>query len=315
MEVFDGKLRQLQEDMARKRRLQKQMADLESRKKQLEVREAQLREIREREQGEVEQLEGRSLSKFFLLITGKLEDQLTQERREAAEAAVRHDALVRELEDVNASISDIRRELNGKLYSVEMVYERTLQEKKEAMLASGDPLAQRLIELEEQIGNLGIQKKELQEAIDAGNYALRIAASIQSSLSSAENWGTWDMMGGGGMISHMAKHSHLDEAQGKVESLQKALGRFRTELADVKIAANLTVNIEGFARFADYFFDGLFVDWAVQDRIRNASGQVYEVRRKVELALEKLENMKAETERKQAALQKEQEALLSPPPM
>jgi hypothetical protein len=35
----------------------------------------------------------------------------------------------------------------------------------------------------------------------------------------------------------------------------------------------------------------------------------------VELALEKLENMKAETERKQAALQKEQEALLSPPPM
>lgn len=315
MEVFDGKLRQLQEDMARKRRLQKQMADLESRKKHLEVREAQLREIREREQGEVEQLEGRSLSKFFLLITGKLEDQLTQERREAAEAAVRHDALVRELEDVKASISDIRRELNGKLYSVEMVYERTLREKKEAMLASGDPLAQRLIELEEQIGNLGIQKKELQEAVDAGKYALRIAASIQSSLSSAENWGTWDMVGGGGMISHMAKHSHLDEAQGKVESLQKALGRFRTELADVKIAANLTVNIEGFARFADYFFDGLFVDWAVQDRIRNASGQVYEVRRKVELALGKLENMKAETERKQAALQKEQEALLSPPPM
>ena len=315
MEVFDGKLRQLQEDMARKRRLQKQMADLESRKKQLEVREAQLREIREREQGEVEQLEGRSLSKFFLLITGKLEDQLTQERREAAEAAVRHDALVRELEDVKASISDIRRELNGKLYSVEMVYERTLREKKEAMLASGDPLAQRLMELEEQIGNLGIQKKELQEAIDAGKYALRIADSIQSSLSSAENWGTWDMVGGGGMISHMAKHSHLDEAQGKVESLQKALGRFRTELADVKIAANLTVNIEGFARFADYFFDGLFVDWAVQDRIRNASGQVYEVRRKVELALGKLENMKAETERKQAALQKEQEALLSPPPV
>lgn len=315
MEVFDGKLRQLQEDMARKRRLQKQMADLESRKKQLEVREAQLREIREREQGDVEKLEGRSLSKFFFLVTGKLEDQLTQERREAAEAAVRHDALVRELEDVKASISDIRRELNGKLYSVEMVYERTLREKKEAMLASGDPLAQRLIELEEQIGNLGIQKKELQEAIDAGNYALRIAASIQSSLSSAENWGTWDMVGGGGMISHMAKHSHLDEAQGKVESLQKALGRFRTELADVKIAANLTVNIEGFARFADYFFDGLFVDWAVQDRIRNASGQVYEVRRKVELALGKLENMKAETERKQVALQKEQEALLSPPPM
>lgn len=315
MEVFDGKLRQLQEDMARKQRLQKQMADLESRKKQLEVREAQLREIREREQGDVEKLEGRSLSKFFLLVTGKLEDQLTQERREAAEAAVRHDALVRELEDVKASISDIRRELNGKLYSVEMVYERTLQEKKEAMMASGDPRAQRILELEEQIGHLGIQKKELQEAIDAGNYALRIADSIQSSLSSAENWGTWDMVGGGGIISHMAKHGHLDEAQGKVESLQKALGRFRTELADVKVAANLTVNIEGFARFADYFFDGIFVDWAVQDRIRNASGRVYEVRRKVEQALGKLENMKAETEKKQAALKKEQEALLSPKPM
>lgn len=315
MEVFDEKLRQLQEDMARKQRLQRQMADLESRKKQLEEREAQLRGIREREQDDVDKLEGRSLSKFFLLVTGKLEEKLTQERREAAEAAVRHDALVRELEDVKESISDIRRQLNGKLYSVEMVYERTLREKKEALLASGDPRAQRILELEEQIGNLGIQKKELQEAIDAGNYALRIADSIQSSLSSAENWGTWDLVGGGGIISHMAKHSHLDEAQGKVESLQKALGRFRTELADVKITASLTVNIEGFTRFADYFFDGIFVDWAVQDRIHNAAGRVYEVRRKVELALGRLENMKAETEKKQAALQREQEALISQIPM
>ena len=80
MEVFDGKLLQLQEDMARKRRLQKQMADLESRKKQLEVREAQLREIRDREQGDVEKLEGKSLANYFFQVVGKLDDKLTEEQ-------------------------------------------------------------------------------------------------------------------------------------------------------------------------------------------------------------------------------------------
>ena len=312
MEVFDEKLKALQQDLQRKRHLQRQLADLQQRKAFLEAREQELREIRDREQQDVENLEGRSLSRFFLQITGKLEEKLTQEQREAAEAAVRYDAVARELADVKGTIDEIQLELNGRLYSVEWTYEQTLQKKKEAILSSGDPRAARLLELEQQKGLVTARKKELREAIEAGKQALHYGQSIQSSLSSAENWGTWDMLGGGGIITHMAKHNHLDEAQAKVESLQVALGRFRTELSDVSVTANLKVNIEGFDRFADYWFDGIFADWMVQDKIRTSVDRIYEVMRKIEMALEKLKQMDVEADRQLQAIEKEQQELLLP---
>lgn len=315
MALFDEQLQKLQEDIARKRKLQKQLEDLERQRRILSQRADMLSQVWDREQSDVDKLECRSLTRLFLRITGMLEETLSKEEKEAAEAAFLYNSVVAELKSMDETISGIKRELNGRLYNVEMVYEQTLRKKKEAVAASNDPRAQRIVELEEQLGQLKVQNKELDEAIFAGERALRIAGSIRSSLESAENWGTWDLIGGGGLITHMVKHNHLDEAQGQVESLQAALGRFRMELADVKISADLTVNIEGFTRFADYFFDGLFADWAVLERIQNSTTRVYEVQRKLEDAIRKLKQMQTQLERNQRVLKAEQEELLSNIPM
>ena len=104
------------------------------------------------------------------------------------------------------------------------------------------------------------RKKELLEAIAAGSDALNTVNVILDELGDAEVWATWDMFGGG-MISDLAKHSHLDSAQHNVSLLQSQLRRFRTELADVGSAADgMQVSIDGFMRFANYFFDGFFAD-------------------------------------------------------
>ena len=255
------------------------------------------------------------MTRFFLQITGKLEEKLTREQKEAAEAAVRYDAVATELADVKRAVDEIRLELNGRLYSVEWTYEQTLQKKKEALLASGDPRAMELLELEEQKGALNARKKELQEAISAGKQALQIAGNIRASLSSAENWGTWDMLGGGGLITHMAKHSHLDDAQSRVESLQVALGRFRTELSDVSVTANLEISIDGFSRFADFWFDGIFADWMVQDKIRASADRVYEISRKIEMVLTRLQQLDVDTARKLETIKTRQEELIRSIPM
>lgn len=89
------------------------------------------------------------------------------------------------------------------------------------------------------------QIQEIQEAISAGQRAQSTAQQILNSLKSAEDWGIWDLIGGG-VISHVAKHSHLDTAQGQVEQLQIELRRFKTELADVTIYADMNVKVEGF---------------------------------------------------------------------
>ena len=41
-----------------------------------------------------------------------------------------------------------------------------------------------------------------------------------------------------------AKYSHMDEAQRRIQSLQRTLSRFRAELADVSIQADLQLQVE-----------------------------------------------------------------------
>ena len=91
-------------------------------------------------------------------------------------------------------------------------------------------------------------------------------------------------------------HSHLDEAQELVQELQGELRQFKTELADIQISANMQVNIDGFLRFADYFFDGLFADWAVGDKISQSMNSVSSTKSQINQMLDKLGNLERATD-------------------
>ena len=87
------------------------------------------------------------------------------------------------------------------------------------------------------------------------------------------------------------KHSKLDEAQNGIERLQVQLRRFKTELTDVAVYANIQVNVDGFMRFADYFFDGLFVDWMVRDKIHQSQQAIYRTEDQIGEVLQRLRTM------------------------
>ncbi len=130
-------------------------------------------------------------------------------------------------------------------------------------------------------------QKEKREAVDAGYRALRSLQAAQDNLDSAKNWGLWDMFGGG-VISTMLKQSKMDSAKQNMEQAKYDLREFSQELRDVSISYDLDIETGDFLSFADWFFDGFFVDWMVQDRINKAREQVSEAIRQVEDVLRKL---------------------------
>jgi len=286
MRQYDEELKKLQQQAAMKNRLETILNELKKQREELQDRVDELAVIKEKEQLDVDRLERRSLTNYFYQVVGKLDERLTEEKQEAYRAAVKYDAAYSELQAVEA---DIRmKELEyGRVRRSNECYQEILKEKQEAVKLSGVPEAAEILRLEAQITSLDMQIKELNEAISAGKNAEQIAEGILDSLSSAQGWGTWDILGGG-FIADMAKHSHLDEAQGQVERLQGALRRFKTELSDVEIIADMQVNIDGFLRFADYFFDGLFADWSVMNRISDAQEQVRNVKGQIISLLGKL---------------------------
>ena len=112
-------------------------------------------------------------------------------------------------------------------------------------------------------------KKELREAIQAGENALENIEKARDKLGSAKNWGIFDMLGGG-MISTFVKHSKMDDASSYMEEAKRSIATFERELKDISLSADLSIELGSFMRFADIFMDNVFVDVMVQSRINEA---------------------------------------------
>ena len=159
------------------------------------------------------------------------------------------------------------------------------------------------MDAEARIAGLEEQLREIREAADAGEAALDAAGQVLETLNSAEGWSTWDILGGG-LLADLAKYEELDNAQEQVEQLQEKLRQFKTELADVTIEAELQVSVDGFLRFADFFFDGLFADLAVMEHINDSQEKIRSTQKEIQAVLERLTAMREEMS---AALDRERE--------
>jgi len=305
---YDGQLQALQEQIARKKQLTAMESELIRQRDSLSERVRELNKIRLAEQADVDRLEGRSLTAFFYNVIGKMDAQLNKERQEAYAARVKYDAAARELEAAEHDLRICREEL-AQHRDCELRYREILQEKASAIKSTDSSTAHRILELEAEIARLHSNGRELKEAIHAGTAARRTADTVLSHLDSAEGWGTWDLFGGG-LIADLAKHGELDEAQSMIEQLQSQLRRFKTELADVTVQADFQVNVDGFLRFADYFFDGLFADWAVMDRIGRAKEQVDRTVTQIAGVLRQLEGRLRTSELQRGELEKKLDALV-----
>ena len=309
MDQYKEQLDEIRQKMARKRKLSAEVQDLAQRRDRLADRVRQLKEETYQEQLDVDKLEKFSAAKLFAQIMGNLDEQLEKERSELYAAALRYDAARQELHALEEDLARRRRELDC-LGDCEAEYDRLLAEKARSLRGDpASPAARRLLTLEEREARLTAQDRELAEAIQAGYAALSDISGIQQTLSSAEGWGTWDVFGGG-LISDMAKYSHLDDAQRQINGLQWSLSRFRTELADVDIRADIRIEVDDFLRFADFFFDNIFTDWAVLDRIRQAQNQVLDAERAVRAILCRLEADQDQCQRDLRSVRQEQKDLL-----
>ena len=127
-----------------------------------------------------------------------------------------------------------------------------------------------------------IMRREMKEAIDAGERALRTLRSAQEKLK-------FDMLGGG-LFSTIMKRSKMDDAKNLMESAKMDLKRFQKELKDVNIPLDLRMEVGSFLSFADFFFDGFVADYLVQSKISDAKEQVSDAIYKVESILKELKS-------------------------
>lgn len=131
------------------------------------------------------------------------------------------------------------------------------------------------------------RKKEIEEAVRAGERALQSLRTAEERLASAGRWGIADMLGGGLFVSFI-KHGRIDEASSYLETAKADLRIFQRELRDIPDQEGLTVDIGGFLSFADIFFDNFLADYMVQTKIDRTREKVQEMIRRVEMLLARI---------------------------
>jgi chromosome segregation ATPase len=251
------------------------------------------------EEEDVRKLSAMSLSNLLATVLGNKAEKLDREQREVLEAKVRYDAAESAVRDMERQISEIERRLL-QLGSWQHEYERVFQAKERQILEENEELR----ELAEREAVLTVELKEVDEAVRAGQSALHDLNAAEEDLRSAKNWGTYDMLGGGMLSTHI-KHGRIDEAMSHLHAARQSLQRFDRELKDIGASLSTNLNISGLLRFSDYFFDDFFSDWLVQgrinnslDQVRNQTTAVSEVQRGLETAKRRLESERAEVHRK-----------------
>lgn len=291
---FEERFAQVKDRLARKQHLEAIMPELENQYSDVLAKVMELRGQKAEEQKDVERLEHGSLAAFFLNVVGKKEEKLAKEQREAYMAAVKCDVAEKELFDIESRLNRAAEEL-ASLQNCESEYEKLLREKRDAIERQGLPVAEEIIKGEQRLFATEKNEREIKEALEAGRKAMEIARAAYESLDSADGWSTWDVFGGG-LMTDIMKHSDIDEAQNRIEGLQVQLRNFKTELTDVRMDADIRIDISDMLKFADYFFDGFFADFAVKHRIEDAIDQVEETEQKIEELLRQLSRLEAENE-------------------
>ena len=308
MQDFQKELKDLREELARRREDSAVLRQLLQQEIACTRTVDQRRTEWDREHQDVERMERVSLSSVWASLRGTKEEALRREKAEAQAALLKLQEAERQLEEVQEEIRqryDRLRETEG----CEDRYEALLREKEQAYRAKDPALAAGLAELERRKLELTARRRELQEARDAGAQALDCLQSALSSLDSAAGWSTWDLLGGG-LVSDMMKYSHMDDAQCRMESAQSALRRYQAELADVAVSVSFELQPDGFTRTMDIFFDNIFSDWAVRDRIGQSQDQLARIEGKVSWMQGSLETELAETETALDALEQDWKTLV-----
>lgn len=262
---IEDELTQARQALADCERLERELRQAES---SLETERQGLQALSEqfrREDEQVRRLEGVSLVGLIYSVLGSKETRLSEERQELLSVKLKYDNARRRVAALERDVADLRARITG----LREHYEALLAEKEQALMTQAGPAAQQLNELANELAEARSQEREIVEAMQAGEMACSGLNRAAKALEDATGWGTWDILGGG-MLTSLAKHSRLDEAQAAVQEVQPLLQRFERELNDVDSLAGVTIETGGLAAFADIFMDSLLVDLFVQAKISDS---------------------------------------------
>lgn len=135
-----------------------------------------------------------------------------------------------------------------------------------------------------------LNRKEINDVQVIINQLLPLIDEAESQFRGARNWGILDILGGGTLVD-IIKHAKLNNASNCMNRINYLLHDLQRELKDVVIPTDFQMNTATFATLADFMFDGILADVYMQSKIINSMEQVQELRRRLLVLRDRLNQL------------------------
>jgi hypothetical protein len=250
--------------------LENRLSFLQTEIQKTEVNVARLLRQYERESRDVKRIQKDSFSSFLLKMTRQYDDKLEKEQREEINAKLAYDRIVTHLNTLVCEKNELASRI-AILRVEEQTYHAELTNRRcELAEELTETNGLRYAELENERKAVLSQISEIKEALNAAANLKFTVQNTLESLKNAENWATYDIFTRGSIISHIAKYSHIDQAEHNFHTLSSQLHDLKSELRDVHDLPVLELTeISSSQRAIDFWLDNIFTDLSIHSQIKD----------------------------------------------
>ncbi len=300
---YDAALAELGEKIRRKKKAQNLLAHFREETDRLtSVMEDRKKEY-ETEQEEADALQNGSLTLLLYTLIGMKEDKINKEEAEALAAKAAYETAKAELDHVLNRQVELRAEIRS-LGNCERDYEEMVVEKKTWLMAKEVTVNAEVEALEAEKTAIIRDSKELKEAMESGQYALKVARSVMDALTRAQYLSIEDTRAPRssryGAISAAIRDAEIDHEKRntlvRLDNSIQTLGRYLQEFAaELKDLAPLSADdapatrLSGGLIFADRWLDGLISELMVDSKLSKIEEQMHPLMSKLIPVVEGLE--------------------------
>lgn len=236
---------------------------------------------------DVKDLETLTLKSIWYDLLNKKFSELEREQAEYYQAKIQFESQQNKVDNISLEIKSYEAQVFD-LETIKIQYEGLIQEKVKLLKANNHPQLVDIFSKQEELVKIDAYKNEIQEAILAAENVLTIIPKAVKELKDAKDYATWDMIGGGTMATYL-KRQKMNRAKLGIVEINYTLDKLKRELKDLKpdlFPSEIKFNTSW--EFADYFFDNIFVDMKIRERIVDAYNAILSLHKEIILLKEKL---------------------------
>lgn len=306
MAALAEKLENLETRMAQKATLRRKLDRLNNELRALEERCRKAQFAMEQAQEEVAQMEKRSPKNMWYRVIGKLREKRMEKQETAWRYGEEWQILCAQRSAACKEIEALRKQQLA-LADCEREYTAMMEAGRKKLLETPGPALEEYSALRGKMAAQESRRKELREAMQAASRAEATVETLLDSLKNAKGWSTWDAVGGG-LETDFIKYRKMENAQSIADTLSSQLSALRDELSDLDNAGELAIRVEGFVRFADWFFDDFISAWCVRSKICDSIDQAEAVKYRLEQLNRRLQESFDDSQKRTRTLQRECDA-------